>query len=473
MLPEDIGQATMASSDVSHRSSRSRTEENRSHNDDDDGEHGHVATNGHQQLLSKNPCSGRRGGGGFSKEGIVVLLLVFLTLMGTTSISSFAAIYIGAMLATPNEGQAATGNALRRRDMDSSAYTARPRQYNITTDNHGSSGRATTTQGADDDDDDDPREIVKTKRYNNKTMAFIAYGSFNKAGQARFQSTIIDSLRTWLKDNVMFFVLNNEWKDAFQEACDDASIRQECMRIIPIFVDCPEGYYGPSPCCKMDQGMTVMWQNYSHYDWYSYQDDDMYIRTEYLDDFLSGLSPNDAMVLTSTGAKQLGNTWAEPQVRSNCSSDLDYRYPWGQPAMYSRAGLERISRSFQMGATTKQCQAFGVTHDVGNPIVHWMVGLPVVRLPSIESSPPATFTGLLLGVHGVGKPGAAKNITEVHAQLGHMRHPRGYTYRWHKPNGFLQTTTYKLYGNVSEWTEWHTMNASDCRGPPAHQVLDS
>jgi hypothetical protein len=131
-----------------------------------------------------------------------------------------------------------------------------------------------------------------------------------------------------------------------------------------------------------------------------------------------------------------------------------------------------MSKPFQMGAVAKQCKAFSITHDVGNPIVHWMLRLPQVRLPSIPASPPPYYTGLLLGVHGVGKPGGAKNVTEVHAQLGHMNHPRGYTYRWHRPNGFLQTSTYKMYGNVSEWTEWHTMNVSDCRGPPAH-VLES
>jgi hypothetical protein len=307
----------------------------------------------------------------------------------------------------------------------------------------------------------DPREIVKKMPFENKRVAYVAFGSFQK-GPDRFHTMIIDSLRTWLKGDVIFYVVNKNWETRFEEACLEPAIQKECKRIIPIFVDCPEGYYGASPCCKMDKGMTVMWENYSHYDWYSYQDDDMYIRTAYMDDFLSGLSPNEPMVLTCKSTRQLGNTWGHADKRANCSADIDFMYPWGQPAVYSRAGLERMSKAFQLGAIAKQCKSFDVTHDAGNPIVHWMVGLPEVRLPDI---PPRSkqVRANEMGTHGVAKFGP--NATEVHAQIGHVKHPPPpYEYKWHRPKGFLQTTIYKLHGNVSKWTAWHTMNISDCRG---------
>jgi hypothetical protein len=317
-----------------------------------------------------------------------------------------------------------------------------------------------------EEEDDQPR---------NQSIAYVSYGSFNK-GQDRFHIMIIDSLRTWLTDGVIYYVLNKEWKTQFEEACEEPRNRQECKRIVPIFVNCPEGYYGPSPCCKMDQGMTVMWENYSHHDWYSYQDDDMYIRPAYMNDFLSGLSPDEPLVLTSKNPRQLGVSWGTKS--QNCSTDLDFMYPWGQPAIYSKAGLKLMSKAFQMGAVSKQCQAFGVTHDVGNPIVHWMLGLPQIRLPTIPDLPPKDWTGInaedhkalqstheLLGTHGIGRSDTP-NATEVHAHIGHVKHPNPpHRYVWHRPNGFLQTTTYRIHGNVSEWTEWYTMNASDCLGP--------
>jgi hypothetical protein len=71
-----------------------------------------------------------------------------------------------------------------------------------------------------------------------------------------------------------------------------------------------------------------------------------------------------------------------------------------------------------------------------------------------------------MGAHAVGRLGTP-NMTAVHAQIAHAHYPKPpYQYKWHKPNGFFMTSTYQLYGNVSDWTtEWHTMPVSDCRGP--------
>jgi hypothetical protein len=428
--------------------SRQRTVDNGNYND------GEQPIVDNRKLSMLNGCCLNR------RRGSLIVFFVFLAIAGTTtrSISSFATMDIelfASKVTSPNnqEPDSASNNP---RSLELEMDDAR--KNNITTNGNGR-GRATKRAA-------DPREIVRTKPYNNKSVAYVSYGSFKKGGKERFETTIIASLRTWLHDDVIFYVLNKEWENRFIEACQEPAILEDCKRVIPIFVDCPEGYYGASPCCKMDKGMTLMWENYSHYDWYSYQDDDMYIRTEYMDDFLRGLSPDEPMVLTSTWAQQLGITWGDASSHANCSQHRDYMYPWGQPAVYSRAGFERMSKAFQLGAIAKQCTAFDVTHDVGNPVVHWMMMLPEVRLPSIPSSPPAIWSGHLLGAHGVGKPGAPQNLTDAHAQIGHVKHPQPpYQYKWHRPKGFLQTSTYKLHGNVSKWTTWHTMNVSDCQRP--------
>ena len=62
---------------------------------------------------------------------------------------------------------------------------------------------------------------------------------------------------------------------------------------------------------------------------------------------------------------------------------------------------------------TKQCEEYVVTHDLGNPIVHFMYNLPSVQLPEISGHVPnrEDTSQELLGMHAVGQSGSM-NTTE-------------------------------------------------------------
>eukprot|EP00522_Entomoneis_paludosa_P008173 CAMPEP_0172455572 /NCGR_PEP_ID=MMETSP1065-20121228/12133_1 /TAXON_ID=265537 /ORGANISM="Amphiprora paludosa, Strain CCMP125" /LENGTH=535 /DNA_ID=CAMNT_0013208037 /DNA_START=24 /DNA_END=1628 /DNA_ORIENTATION=+ len=311
----------------------------------------------------------------------------------------------------------------------------------------------------------------------NKTIAYITYGHFSLGAGMRFDQYIKGALETWLEDNVLYLVLNQKWKHQLELTCAKPTNQEPCARLFPIYVQCTEGYYGASPCCKMEQGLLQMWEHHGTYDWYVYQDDDMYLRTDYLETFLAPLpSPqHEPIMLSSKPPRNLGVTWMkDPEKNSNCSTGLDFQYPWGQPAMYSKAALNIIVNGFRNQAMTQICKTFGITHDVGNPIMHWMYILPEVQLPRIPNLDPEYYgkpggVSHLLGVHGFLSPKykerKSRTAYEIHAILRNMTFPPPpYQYKWLRPKGFLTTDTYKTYGNASDWVdEWHNMPVSDCQ----------
>ncbi|KAL7565653.1 hypothetical protein ACA910_019007 [Epithemia clementina (nom. ined.)] len=341
-------------------------------------------------------------------------------------------------------------------------------------------------------------------------IAYVTYGHFTSGHEWRFQEYILDALDTWLSNNNSnvtlnyYFVLNREWKDKFEQACKNVSLTNataganyehdldiqqslsnksksaSCERVIPLYVDCPEGKFGASPCCKMDQGLLQMWRNhYDNYDWFYYADDDTYIRTAYLESFLDALATNhspleEPMVLTTQYSPALGRTYGRYQDK--CSLEWDYRYSWGQPVIYAKAALNILSKGFEMNAMRKICDFWEVTHDVGNALLHWTYLLPEVRLPQIPSEdPPISYSTshIWLGVHGFGviksrrRKHPIRKMKEIHGILKSFDSfpPPPDEFRWHRPKGFLQTEAYHLFGNATEWTEWHNMNKSDCLGP--------
>mmetsp|Transcript_25755 Transcript_25755/g.53673 ORF Transcript_25755/g.53673 Transcript_25755/m.53673 type:complete len:142 (+) Transcript_25755:1072-1497(+) len=124
------------------------------------------------------------------------------------------------------------------------------------------------------------------------------------------------------------------------------------------------------------------------------------------------------------------------------------------------------------------CDKFDLAHDVGNAIYHWMYMLPEVRLPKIpprdvwkygKSGRPSP----LMGIHGFARPNKKKkksrtnrNTTDIYNALGQFTYPKPpYTYKWHRPKGYMQTETYHLYGNASSWKDaWHTIPRAYCPG---------
>ena len=302
---------------------------------------------------------------------------------------------------------------------------------------------------------------LNKKSVSHYKVAYVTYGHLSDGHEWRFQMFILDALETWLAGREVYYVLNKQWKTKYEEMCSQNS---SCERIVPLWVDCPEGYYGASPCCKMEQGLALLHGMNTEYDFFSYQDDDMYIRTDYMDQFVAGLNASDVFVLTSKPLSPLGH-------QHDCSISPDYLYPRGQPVVYSKAALSQVVTGFTLGSVTSQCKEFEVTHDVGNPLIHWMYMIPEVRLPTIPHEVPqdwntSTIDTSLLGVHGVGKPDTL-NTKEVHLLLNDLPTPQPpFNYHWHRPTGFMLTQTYHLYGNASSWKDkWHTMPVSDCKGP--------
>jgi hypothetical protein len=219
----------------------------------------------------------------------------------------------------------------------------------------------------------------------------------------------------------------------------------------------------------MEQGLALLHGTHTKYDFFSYQDDDMYIRTEYMDQFVAGLNASDVFVLTSKPLSPLGKTFGKDH--HECSTTTDYMYPRGQKVVYSKAALSHLVTGFTLGSVTTQCKEFDVTNDVGNPLIHWMYMIPEIRLPTIPHEVPqdwnrSTIDTGLLGVHGVGKPHTL-NTKEIHLFLNNLPTPQPpFNYNWHRRTGFMLSQTYHLFGNASSWKEkWHTLPVSDCKGP--------
>jgi UDP-galactopyranose mutase len=317
-------------------------------------------------------------------------------------------------------------------------------------------------------------------------IAYITYTYFsggsakatNKTKQ-RFKIMVQDALETWLSDEPHYFVvMTRESFTLFEDLCKTPQFESSCQRIIPIAVDCPEGYYGDAPCCKMQEGLLAIREKYPDYDWYYYADDDMYMRTAYLRDFLQPLRSDSPMILTSGPFKRLGQSGfqLEPNEEQTCGTSHDYLYPWGQPIIYSTAALDRVSQGFKMNGFRAQCKSFHVTHDVGNQIWNWMYQMPEVRLPHIPLTTPGHWRNRRaspgsIGCHGVSKEGLnALTMKELHDSFSNQTYPAPpYQYHWHNTTAFKQTETYRKHGDISTWKKWHTMPVEDCRGPDPHK----
>lgn len=276
-----------------------------------------------------------------------------------------------------------------------------------------------------------------------------------------------------------------------------------CHRIQPIFVDCPEGRFGESPCCKQNNGLLQLFQsrNYPLYDWYAFFDDDTYLQKEYIAKVLVALQvPPDfpmAAVPYNQNPKPIGF-----KGRMCGTKGMDqFLYPWGMPIFYSRGAMNLTAGGLRGHALFEQCLAFRVTHDVGNAIMNWMYSLPVARLPPVNPLP--HFRRDFIGSHWAGRddvrstifgeekkerrtgkvvkalPEGAFSFYKTHERwmLRHNRPPdvnelatvREEEMKWY-PNvtGFNQTRTYFEYGDPRSWREgeWHIMRHKDCDVEP-------
>jgi hypothetical protein len=325
-----------------------------------------------------------------------------------------------------------------------------------------------------------------------RTEARVAYITFSHLIDfSRFEKYVFPALDTYLAGDVYHVVLRNEWKDKyFMELCTfNQTYMDYCKRVKPIFVDCPEAKAGESPCCKQEKGLLQLLDKQAslespQYDWYAFHDDDVYLRKNRLEAFLTQFSPTSIMLITGSSAimdRTLGQSSYSNVPDYKCdTTNHNYTYPWGQPVFYTHGALAYIRNGLQAGGLVKQCLEYNVTHDAGNAVFHWMYSIPEVRIRFFTyptRHDPDTF-----GSHGV-QHVIMKQYRRNHAKFGQQYMKTTPTMRelhdyylgfgdgpidvlWHNVTGFRQTPTFQQYGDPATWNgnQWHTMSIADCMG---------
>ena len=359
----------------------------------------------------------------------------------------------------------------------------------------------------------------------NISIAFVTFSHLSNITQ--FEHTILASANTWVPSESNYYVvLNQMWERKFMQwkkqkidnfystQTNDTTSATESIvgihRIQPIYVDCPEGRFGESPCCKQQQGLVNFHKMHYYdkqnrkakYDWILFSDDDVYIVPTVLEKFIrylpyglpsqkemiqSQLKNEEPLVLVQSGPSILGqHAYLKHHSPYKCSKDNEFKYPWGQPVVYNRAALERILPGLEQNGLVKQCVEYGVTHDVGNALLHWMYSIPSVKFRFPNAKQQLTwkrgkrnwkFRGDSIGYHGAGVHESLK-MEWFHEETRHERRrietmnnvpfnrsnlPREDYFEWQHVNGFNQTATFEKYGDPGNWSEWHTMPTFDCK----------
>lgn len=333
----------------------------------------------------------------------------------------------------------------------------------------------------------------------NKT-AFIAFSYMGNI--TKFNRIILSAVKTWIpKDEVYYVVLNHQWNQTFANWKHDLIQKNDTMvtLIQPIFVDCPESQRVESPCCKQEKGLIEFYERYFHdrnYDWVYFADDDMFINTKLLFEYMEvlpyGLTPEHARLMDNGPFLLLSEGYRPRPLgdkrKHTCEKrDVSFLYPWGQPVMYNRQAMNKIITGLRLGGLVKQCLEYDVNHDVGNAIFHWMYSLPYASFPrtmnlklmggldDLKSKMERKmnfFRDDTVGIHGI-------DIQDYFSQerFWSLRHndsirvfdkekltPKAEVYfGFGNVSGFHSTDTFSIHGSPDEWREkWHTMNTSDC-----------
>jgi hypothetical protein len=307
-------------------------------------------------------------------------------------------------------------------------------------------------------------------------IAYVTFSHLINRDTSSFTNFIFPSIDTWIPEGNYFVVLGEQWRENYYTyVCpesNDGEFTKYCDRIIPIFVECPEGYAGESPCCKNEKGMLFFVDHpeiFRSYNWFMFMDADDYVRRDYIEKFVADIDPSHAVIAASGRNlgwnSQLGKpSFAHEGSNYHCSNEPKFMYPWGQPVMYSRQALLSMQNGFRLRGLTKQCMEFDVTHDVGNAIFHWMYQIPNVRMPWPMN--PDVMKNTSLGAHAVGRTDFL-NFSQLHEKIetgGIPIENVAFAHEWNTEFAFHETETYKKFGDPRTWTKtWHTMGVEGCR----------
>ena len=225
-----------------------------------------------------------------------------------------------------------------------------------------------------------PRTLQNRRTQRPTRVAYITYTYLGMP--EKFKTLIFGALDTYMRNETTFFVvMTEEWKKSFETLCTDPVYTAYCTRLTPIWVDCPESYYAPSPCCKMENGLSQVFDEHQdEYDWFVYMDDDNYIRTTALHYYLSFLDPAEVIFVGTSEPRVLGNQYFQTPLYNCSEDDSQFKYVWGQPAIYSKAAMTRVMNGFRLGAMSSICMLYEVFHDVAAGIFGWMYSLPSLTI---------------------------------------------------------------------------------------------
>eukprot|EP00547_Thalassionema_nitzschioides_P018637 CAMPEP_0194254102 /NCGR_PEP_ID=MMETSP0158-20130606/31366_1 /TAXON_ID=33649 /ORGANISM="Thalassionema nitzschioides, Strain L26-B" /LENGTH=427 /DNA_ID=CAMNT_0038992017 /DNA_START=118 /DNA_END=1401 /DNA_ORIENTATION=- len=319
------------------------------------------------------------------------------------------------------------------------------------------------------------KEELPTYNTTGPRIAFIAYSYMGN--MTKFEELVIGALETSMENEPIFFVvMSNEWKDTYREFCSDEDRKLQCKKLIIIWVDCKEGWYGTVGCCKAQKGLLQVYEKYgTDFDYFLYQDDDDYLRVDMLKRFLEPFPAEEAFTVGSTEPRKLAESVWDVYY---CSDDQDFKYPWGQPVIYSRGALEVISNGLRLNGLLSECVAYGMLHDVGFQIFNWMYSLPALLI-SLSDHYKSTYNREItqkeegvFGYHGIlndhipdGVPPSFDTMQEAHEYYQTvLGEPAEFDYKWYNATGFRSTWTFSIYQDPTTWEDaWMKNDRRECK----------
>lgn len=301
------------------------------------------------------------------------------------------------------------------------------------------------------------------------------------SGLARWEKGIFPALQYMVPEpDPIYVVMIRNYTSTFQSLLVSNDLfRNHSHRLKPIFVDCHAEEKTPrSLCCKQEQGLVNFHDLYymhtdtgrPNYDWILYLDDDNYIRQKALQDYLPSFTQDEPIISSTdvTTGHYIGKFGAQLGASPyKCSTDPEWKIFWGQPLLYNQPAFHKMVHVGRLQGLVKQCVEFDVFHDVGNGLIHWMLGFRWLVLPGVNRKRKDKLKADLLSYHGIGRQPFNYTMQEVHEQFETLVSSdkaslQSNQHVWSRPRGYSNSTHFKKYKGPENWTDiWHTFRVRD------------